>query len=702
MRIILAFSFLFLGSIVHVIAQTLPRPEIQVEDFVERMFNLQSSDASYEDLYEQLLLLYANPLDLNEAGAEELRNTYILSEKQVQDFLLYRQRNGRLLSIYELQAVPSLDAQTIQALLPFVQVNETPQNQDNRGLMQRILTEPNNSLMIRNTRLLEPQTGYAAAEPNAQGEIPTRYLGDPNRIFMRYRVSHSRDFSFGFTTEKDPGEQLKWNPSTRQYGMDFWSAHAMLENRGIFKKIVLGDYQYMFGQGLVYSAGFGVGKGAEPVTTVRRNSLGIRPYTSALEGMYFRGAGTSISLKNFEITLLGSEKRIDGNLQTAQDSIDNDFIETFATAISITGLHRTPTELANKGNNRERMGTAAIQYRHPSGKLELGALASTIQYDYEIRRRPSFYNQFDFNGKSNHNLSFSAQYQLQNFAFFGESALSKSGGSATVAGFLGSIGKGIDMSMVVRNYSADYHAFYSNAFGELSRNANEQGIYWGFKYRFHSKWLAAFYYDVFRFPYASYLSDGPSTGREYLSRLTYTPSKTMNFFIQYRDESKLRNLSNNERKADVLVATRRQNWVLQADAKVNTWLSVRSRVQGSRWLQEKSNTEPTFGIALSQDLNLDFGKFSLSNRFSLFDTDDYNNRQYLYEKNVLYAFSIPALSGRGVRWYSLLQYSPTRKIDLWIRFARTNQRDMKTIGSGLEEINAARRSEITAQIRMKF
>ena len=175
----------------------------------------------------------------------------------------------------------------------------------------------------------------------------------------------------------------------------------------------------------------------------------------------------------------------------------------------------------------------------------------------------------------------------------------------------------------------------------------------------------------------------------------------MSFFIQYRDESKLRNLSNNLGKADVLTPTQRQNWVLQADAKVNTWLSVRSRVQGSRWLQQ-GGADPTYGIALSQDLNLDFGKISLSNRFSLFDTDDYNNRQYLYEKNVLYAFSIPALSGRGIRWYSLIQYSPNRKTDLWIRFARTNQRDIRSIGSGPETINAAHRSEITAQIRVKF
>ena len=681
--------------------QTLPRPEIQVEDFIERLFNLQSSDANYEDLYEQLLLLYANPLDLNEAGPEELRNTYILSEKQVQDFLSYRQRNGRLLSIYELQAVPSMDAQTIQLLLPFVQVNETPQNQDNRGLWKRIRSEPNNSLMIRNTRLMEPQTGYSSAEPDANGKIPTRYLGDPNRIFVRYRVSHAKDFSFGFTAEKDPGEQLKWNPASRQYGMDFWSAHAMLENRGIFRKIILGDYQYQFGQGLVYSAGFAVGKGAEPVTTVRRSSLGIRPYTSALEGMYFRGGGASMEWKNFQLTLLGSEKRIDGNLETLNDTIDNDFIETFATAISITGLHRTPTEISNKGNNRERMATAALQYRHPSGRFECGALATTIHYAFEIRRRPSFYNQFDFNGIQNQNLSFSAQYQFQNFAFFGESAVSRSGGNASIAGLLGSVGKGLDVSMVVRSYSPDYHAFYSNAFGELSRNANEQGIYWGIKYRFHSRWLAAFYYDMFRYPYASYLSDGPSVGREYLSRITYTPTKTMSLFLQYRDESKMRNLSGNEGKTDVLVNTRRQNWVLQADAKVDTWLSFRTRLQGSRWMQEKGSA-PTYGLAVSQDVNLDFGKISISNRFSLFDTDDFNNRQYLYEKNVLYAFSIPALNGRGIRWYSLIQFAPTRKLDVWIRFAQTLQRDMPSIGSGLEEIIGPRRSEITAQIRLKF
>lgn len=689
----LGFSFLK--------AQTYPRPEIEVEDFIEKLFNLQSSDANYEDLYEQLLLLYANPLDLNQATADELRNTYILNEAQVQALLKHRQLTGRLISIYELQSIEGFDLNTIYALMPFVIVNELQQNQDNRGLWRRILDADNNSLIFRTSRTVEEQTGYTPATPNSRGDVPTRYLGDPNKLFARYRINHPRDFSFGFTAEKDPGEKLQWAPQKKVYGMDYWSAHFMVENKGIFKKIVIGDYQYMFGQGLVYSAGFAVGKGAEPVNTVRRSSLGLRPYTSVLEGMFFRGAAATAGFKNLELTVLASQKYVDGNVEGISDTLDNDFIESFASSVNITGFHRTESELANKHSNREQMLGFSALYKEPTGRFEFGVLATHLQYQIPIQRRPSFYNQFDFNGNQNQNLSFSGQYNYQNFSFFSEAAVSKSGGHAVVGGLVGSLGKGIDISMVLRDYAKDYYAFYSNGFGEATRNTNEKGVYWGLKYRFHPKWQLAFYYDRFIFPYPSFQTDGVGGGQEYLTRLTYSPSKTASFFLQYRDENKLRNLSGNSGPVDVLVYTRRQNWVAQGDVKANSWLSFRTRVQGSLWHQERGAAS-TYGIALSQDLNLDIGRFSISNRFSLFDTDDYNNRQYLYEKNVLYAFSIPALYGRGVRVYSLIQYSPNRKIDLWFRVSRTTQRDQKTIGSGLDQINGNQRTDVVFQIRYKF
>lgn len=681
--------------------QSYPRPEIDVEDFVEKLFNLQSADANYEDLYEQLLLLYSNPLDLNAATPDELRNTYVLSENQVQQFLLYRQKNGRLLSIYELQAVEGFDQNTINSLLPFVIVKETPLNQDNRSLWKRIFQEPNNSLIMRIGQTLEEQKGYTPATPDSRGNLPSRYMGDPYKMFVRYRVSHTQDFSIGFTGEKDPGEQLAWNRERKQYGLDFWSAHVMLENKGIFKKILVGDYQYMFGQGLVYSAGFAVGKGAEPITTVRRSSLGLRPYTSVLEGLFFRGGAATASLKNLEITAMASQKHVDGNIIGISDTIENDFIENFATSINITGFHRTPTELSRKQTNKETMLGASAIYKDKGGRYEFGVLGTSINYSIPIRREATLYNQFDFSGSQNQNLSFSGQYNIQNFALFAESAFSKGGGHAVVGGLIGSIGKSLDFSMVLRDYSRDYHAFYSNGFGEATRNVNEQGVYWGLKYRFNSRWLIGAYYDRFRFPYLAFQADGPSWGSEYLSRLTFTPSRTVAVFVQYRNENKLRNLRDNTTKSDILVDTRRENWVIQADAKATKWLSIRTRVQGSRWQQAKG-PEPTYGIAISQDLNFDFGKFAISNRFSLFETDDFENRQYLYEKNVLYAFSIPALNGRGTRVYSLIQYSPTRKIDLWFRIARTLQKDAKTIGSTLEEIQGNKRTDVVVQLRYKI
>ena len=44
--------------------------------------------------------------------------------------------------------------------------------------------------------------------------------------------------------------------------MDYWSFHFMLERQGKFRRVIVGDFQLQFGQGLLFGAGFSVGKGA--------------------------------------------------------------------------------------------------------------------------------------------------------------------------------------------------------------------------------------------------------------------------------------------------------------------------------------------------------------------------------------------------------------------------------------------------------
>ena len=357
MRLLYYFVFLLLCSTSVAVAQEYSREEIDLNEFVEELFALQDEDINYEDLYESLLLYYTDPLDLNRATRDELQSLYVLAPDQINNFFEHRARTGKLLSLYELQAIPGFDLQTIQKLLPFVKVRDSGLSGDNRPLFERIISEPNNYFLWRVTRVLQEQQGYTTAQPNTRGELPQRYVGSPYRVLGRFKVSHARDFSLGLTFEKDAGEAFTWDPSTKRYGPDFVSGHFMLENKGNFEKIVVGDYQNQFGQSLVTTAGFAVGKGAETVNTVRRNNLGLRPYTSVLEALFFRGAAATYKVgKNYHITGMYSNKAIDGRVQEIvpldsldadinvnNNNFDNDFI---VSSLPITGFHRTPSEIS--------------------------------------------------------------------------------------------------------------------------------------------------------------------------------------------------------------------------------------------------------------------------------------------------------------------------------------------------------------------
>jgi hypothetical protein len=105
---------------------------------------------------------------------------------------------------------------------------------------------------------------------------------------------------------------------------------------------------------------------------------------------------------------------------------------------------------------------------------------------------------------------------------------------------------------------------------------------------------------------------------------------------------------------------------------------------------------------LIQDLNLRFKKFKISTRAAIFDTDDFVNRQYVYEKDVLYAFSFPAYNGRGLRNYFLFQYQVFRNLTTWLRISRFNFADRNSVGSGQNEIDGSRRTDVKFMIRLKL
>src|SRR5690606_37971511 len=230
----------------------------------------------------------------------------------------------------------------------------------------------------------------------------------------------------------------------------------------------------------------------------------------------------------------------------------------------------------------------------------------------------------------------------------------------TVIGMMSSLSPHFDLSVLWRNFDRDFHSFYGNAFSEGSRPINEKGIYLGLQYRPSRKIYWSGYYDRFYFPWLKFRAYAPSDGHEWLNKLAFSPSRNLTLFLQVREEVKERNIGSQEQSRGYHLARgKRRNYVTSLNLNIDKTWSIKSRVQFSSY---EFNGTRTKGYVIVQDLSGDWEKIRVSGRIALFDTDDYENRQYVYERNVLWAFSIPNYYGQGMRYYLVGQYDLNKKL----------------------------------------
>lgn len=674
-------------------AQQPPHKEINLESFMERLFPVQDEDLDYEAIYEVLLQLYLNPIDVNKANSEILASSYLLDPGQITNLIAYRIKFGPLVSLYELQAVSGFDLKTIEQILPFLTLGTGTSNQT-QSFWKRVANEEQAYFLFRHRRTWETRKGFTPADTSSNGKISSRYLGDPNEFYLRFRIQHARDFSLGFTLDKDPGELFTWDGKTARYGFNFLSFHFVKYYTGKWKTIALGDFQAQFGQGLVFGAGYSLGKGAETVPTVRRSSVGILPYTAALEFGFFRGAGLTYQSGNWQSSLIASYAPRDGRAASSLDTLSRE--DLTISSFNQNGLHRTPSELSTKNQFREISLGGNLQFS--SGKLQAGTNYLLTRFDHSWIKEPTLYNQFDFSGRSNSVGSFYINYNWKNFFLFGESAISQSGGNGNLIGFISSLSKEIDFSLLWRKYDKDFHSFYANAFSESTRPVNEQGVYLGVQIKPIAKWKINAYHDFFRFPSLRYRVYAPSKGYEWLARISFQPNRNLNTFFQIREEQKDRNLPDSGEPGlpYQIRPLNKVNGLLSLEYQVNKAFFFRSRILFSRVTYDNQKSS---GFMILQDVQYGFSKFRITGRIALFDTDDYDTRLYAFENNVLWTFSIPAFSGQGMRHYLLAQYQISSQITTYFRFSRTSYTDRVAISSGLQEINGPTQSETTLLIR---
>lgn len=669
------------------VCQTTEIPTTTAEQQLENITENNADAETEDDFYLQQMQQYIkNPINLNSVDEANLKVLRILSPIQIQNFILYRTRLGKFISIYELQAVPGWSVELIQKIRPYITVSNA---NEVFSTVNKRFKAGEHSLLARITQVPERSKGYLLDSSSATNFYP----GSPQKILLRHKYQFKNLLQYGVVAEKDAGERLF--KGKQKQGFDFYSAHFFVRDAGLVKSLALGDFTVNLGQGLIQWQSLAFKKSADVINTNREAEV-LRPYNSAGEINFHRGAGITIGKDNWQATVFASYKKIDANRVTDTAQTTEDFISSLQTS----GYHRTKSETDDKGIQQQLAVGGNFSYQY--NRLHVGINAVHYKFKLRLQKDNDPYNMYALTGNSFGNYSFNYSYTYKNLYLFGEAATTNNMYKAFVNGVLISTASSVDMSFVYRNISPGYQSLYTTAFTENTYPTNEKGLYAGVSIHPGSVWRLDAYADFYKFPWLRYRVDAPSSGSDYLVQLNYKPNKQLEIYTRLRSESKGINFNPNGITLSPVVVQPRQTWRTQFSYRLSQTITLSGR-QEIVWFNTTSSQKEQGFLTYFDFLYKPVLKpWSGNIRLQYFETDSYNSRLYAYENDVLYSYSIPVFYDKGIRYYCNINYDVNKKITLWLKWGQTVYRDRTTVGSGLDEIAGRIRSEIKLQGMYKF
>ncbi|MBL7924430.1 MAG: hypothetical protein JNL88_09540 [Bacteroidia bacterium] len=615
-------------------------------------------------------------LDLNSRDISELLSSSLITPVQAQALVTHREHFGLFLVPEELQVIDAFDTAFIRRIRPYLVCGKPLVEEHFR--IQALLSASRHEVLLRSRRILQDKSGFGD-----DGRYPF-YTGDPWQHLLRYRMRAGNYFSAGLVMEKDAGERL-YAPSGGGR-MDFFSWHVYLRPNRFLKNLLIGDYQFQFGQGLVAWNGLSLGKSAE-VSQAYRRGQGFRPYASAAEDGFNRGLAASLQWKTWNLDAWFSYRRRDASLFRPDTTSDAVLVSSILTS----GLHRSYGEIEDKALLGHQSSGLHLQWESERWRNE-GTLQQQ-HFDHALWPGDDPYERFDPSGKNFLNYGWASRYLLNNATLYMEAALDGQGQTALVLGALFMPDRRWTISLHLRRYDRDYQCISCDGLREGSKTQNEQGFYSGIQWQLHQQLRMQAYLDRFQFPWLRYTSSAPSGGSEYLLQLSYLPSRSTEAYLRYRQEEKPGDAGSERFSMPLMTVKRNLRFNLQ-------WMQGKNWEFQSRceWVGSSTEGQLLEGILFFQEARYKpLGKpYSISLRWAVFHTEDYEARIYTYEQDMAGSFSLPAYSGKGIRYYLLCRHRLGKGLDIWFRFSTSIIRSVE----GADE--SQKKEELKAQIRWQF
>ncbi len=678
--LVIGLSF---GFSIHVHSQDSESKRQQVERAIERVIaDLDPEDSEQQiiQLVELLEDLASNPLNINRTGINQLAGIPGLSFSQAQSIVYYRENIKPFERIEELQQVEGIGAVTLEQIKPFLTVGGRLDRGRDLYFNRRYWTSNSRTeALSRVQTVLEDREGFS--RPDTLGG----YIGSPLKFNHRYRYRSDR-LSLNLTQDKDPGE-----PVNGLTGFDYTSWHFAVNETGLLQNLVIGDYRVSYGQGLILWNGGAFGKSSQIVGSAARNDPGIRPYTSSQEMNAFRGMAATVG-RDLQISGFYSDRR-----RTASETDEQSV--RFPTQ---SALHRTLNERDRRLNLGQETYGGRIRYQFNKGIV--GASGFRNSFDRPVVRGTQSYQIYQFEGR--HLTAYSLDYRFSAgpILLFGEGARTGNGGTGIISGTEFRMMNGTDLAVAYRNYSADFQSIFGSGFGEQSSTQNEEGFYIGLQQSVGDHILIRSYMDQFKTHSARFRNHRPTAGHDWLTRIEYFPNADLNLYAQYRFKKQEQEVDYTDdfgRNIRQMSHLLRSNARFQAEYQVLPSIRLRTRLDFVKAQETIAN--PSYGMLLFQDLRLiPSSDLTIDFRITLFDTDDFNSRVFQFENDLLYVMSNAMLFDQGQRTYVVVRYQPASRVSIWMKAATTVYENKPTIGSGLDEIQGNRRSDLGVQIRLQI
>jgi hypothetical protein len=479
--------------------------------------------------------------------------------------------------------------------------------------------------------------------------------------------------------EKDAGEKiLSGTPPLP----DFISGYISYKGNGVVKKIIAGDFSARFGQGTNINTG--IRRGLSLVSPGYMSaSDDIKPYTSTDECRFFRGIATQLSVKNFDLFLFYSKNYSDATLSSSS-GISKDYFETFYTG----GVHNTAL-LQNKKDAVSEVAygiTLSCNIKNFKSGFTFSRIALSLPLSISDND-PS--RVFDFRDKDSKLFSFYYNLFVKKLLIFGELSANENLNLALVQGFSLRPSDRLAINLLLRSYSPDFTTLYGQGPGTGTKTANQKGVVGNFTYEAAKHLFISAGCELVYYPWLRYRTSAPSSGAKREVIVKFLPGEKISLDASYNYNLSVYDGDNEQ-------GIRKQEQIISRSVKTSIHYSPANNFTiGMRVDYKFVSPSGSKGFSLFQDVNYSFVRIPVTVwfRYCLFDTDDWASRLYAYENDLLYSFSIPALSGKGSRSYLMVKWKIADLTELRIKYGITS----------VASINSLKESdEIKLQFRVGF